>query len=293
MGAFKWKALYWVILSVAFLPLVCSALLVLGTNIFLSLHDYTARTIATGAPFVGIANYSYALTDSRFLNALKVSFLFLVLCVVGETIVGVSLSYVFAKPLPRIISKGKVLIILPLAISPAAASLIWRWFFSTQYGIINFLLALIGIQGPDWTARPTSALFAMVFVDLWQWVSFTFAVLLAAMQGIPAEVYEAASIDGASEWTKFWKITIPFLKRSLFQIVLFRFALLLREVDKPLILTQGGPGMATETISYWIYRCYFWFSQIGRAAAMAVILLVIANIVCETFWTLRGRWQNA
>jgi multiple sugar transport system permease protein len=130
-----------------------------------------------------------------------------------------------------------------------------------------------------WTSSPRLAMFSIIAVDVWQWTPFMFLILLAGLQAIPQEPYEAALIDGSSSWQTFRHVTLPLLKPAILVALLLRTMDLLRVFDQVFILTEGGPGFATETLSLYIYRTAFRFSDFGYAAAMSFVLLLITNII--------------
>jgi len=134
-----------------------------------------------------------------------------------------------------------------------------------------------------WTASPPLALAAVITVDVWQWTPFVFLVLLAGLQAIPQEPYEAARVDGSSSWQTFRHVTLPLLKPAILIVLLLRTMDLLRVFDQIFILTEGGPGFATETVSLYIYRSAFRFSDFGYACAMSFVLLLITNLISTIY----------
>src|SRR5690349_24061863 len=134
-----------------------------------------------------------------------------------------------------------------------------------------------------WTSSAKLAMLSRMAVDVWQWTAFVFLVLLAGLQAIPQEPYEAALIDGSSRWQTFWHVTLPLLKPSILIVLLLRTMDLLRVFDQIFILTEGGPGFATETISLYIYRTAFRFFNFGYAAAMSFVLLALTNIISTVY----------
>ena len=154
-----------------------------------------------------------------------------------------------------------------------------------NFGAINGTLKHIGIntESLTWTASPKLAMLSVIAVDVWQWTPFVFLVLLAGLQAIPQEPYEAALIDGSSRWQTFWHVTLPLLKPSILIVLLLRTMDLLRVFDQIFILTEGGPGFATETISLYIYRTAFRFFDFGYAAAMSFVLLALTNVISAIY----------
>jgi multiple sugar transport system permease protein len=159
---------------------------------------------------------------------------------------------------------------------------------------VNGTLKSLGLrtEALTWTASPKLALASVITVDVWQWTPFVFLVLLAGLQAIPQEPYEAARIDGSSEWQTFRHVTLPLLKPAILIALLLRTMDLLRVFDQIFILTEGGPGFATETISLYIYRAAFRFGNFGYAAAMSFVLLIVTNAISLLYIRLLQRQEG-
>jgi multiple sugar transport system permease protein len=164
-----------------------------------------------------------------------------------------------------------------------------------SFGAINGTLkgAGFGTDALLWTASPGLALLSVIMVDVWQWTPFMFLVLLAGLQAIPQEPYEAALVDGSSRWQTFRHVTLPLLKPAILIALLLRTMDLLRVFDQIFILTEGGPGFATETISLYIYRAAFRFSDFGYAVAMSFVLLLVTNIISLVYIRLLQQQEAA
>jgi multiple sugar transport system permease protein len=164
-----------------------------------------------------------------------------------------------------------------------------------NFGAINGTLKGVGLntEALTWTASPTLAFASVIMVDIWQWTPFMFLILLAGLQAIPEEPYEAALIDGSSAWQTFRHITLPLLKPAILIALLLRTMDLLRVFDQIFILTEGGPGSATETVSLYIYRTAFRFSDFGYAAAMSFVLLILTNVISLLYIRLLQRQEVA
>jgi len=158
---------------------------------------------------------------------------------------------------------------------------VWRLMLNPNFGAVNGTLKSIGLSTDPltWTASPKLAMVSVIMADVWQWTPFMFLILLAGLQAIPQEPYEAALIDGSTAWQTFRHITLPLLKPAILIALLLRTMDLLRVFDQIFILTEGGPGFATETVSLYIYRTAFRFSNFGYAAAMSFVLLLITNVI--------------
>jgi multiple sugar transport system permease protein len=176
-------------------------------------------------------------------------------------------------------------LLVPMMLPAVVVGVVWRLMLNPNFGAINGTLKQIGIntESLTWTASPKLAMLSVIAVDVWQWTPFVFLVLLAGLQAIPQEPYEAALIDGSSRWQTFWHVTLPLLKPSILIVLLLRTMDLLRVFDQIFILTEGGPGFATETISLYIYRTAFRFFDFGYAAAMSFVLLALTNVISAIY----------
>ena len=152
-----------------------------------------------------------------------------------------------------------------------------------QYGVANWILGLLGIKGMLWEAGPRSALFSLVLVDIWEWTPFMFLILLAGLQAIPTDPYEAAKVDGATWLQELRHITFPFLTPAVLIAVLLRLMDTLRIFDQVFVMTGGGPANSTETLSLYVYQTGFRFFDVGYATAMSFILLVVTTVISSIF----------
>ena len=175
----------------------------------------------------------------------------------------------------------RAVLLLPMMLPAVVVGVVWRLMLNSNFGAVNGTLKGIGINADalTWTASPKLAMASVIVADVWQWTPFMFLILLAGLQAIPQEPYEAALIDGASAWQTFRHVTLPLLKPAILIALLLRTMDLLRVFDQIFILTEGGPGFATETVSLYIYRTAFRFSNFGYAAAMSFVLLLITNVI--------------
>jgi multiple sugar transport system permease protein len=176
-------------------------------------------------------------------------------------------------------------LLVPMMLPAVVVGVVWRLLLNPNYGPINSGLRSLGINSDllTWTASPKLAMLSVIVVDCWQWTPFMFLVLLAGLQAIPLEPYEAALIDGSNRWQTFRHITLPLLRPAILIALLLRTMDLLRVFDQIFILTEGGPGFATETLSLYIYRTAFRFFDFGYAAALSFVLLAITNVISMVY----------
>jgi len=238
-----------------------------------SLFDYTL--IAPGFEnFAGVRNYTRALTDGEFLHAARVTMFFVGAVVLIEFAIGFLIALMLNDT-----ERGKniyyLILLCPLLMNPVVVGLIWRMFLHPNLGIVNYLLGTIGIAPVNWLGDAEIAFWTVVMVDIWHQVSFMIVLLLAGLSALPREPYEAARVDGASTLQRFWHITIPLMRPVIVVTLLIRVIFAIKTYDLIYIMTRGGPGIATDLVSYFIYRRAFVSLELGQACAMAGILLIV------------------
>lgn len=239
----------------------------------------------TPAPlaFEGLGNYVRALTeDARFLNAMVNTGVLLF----GGLALQISLGYLIASLLFRM-ERGRTLVLslllIPSIISQVVAGWQGRLIFNATTGPLNALLAMIGINGPSWLATSDTALLTILLTDTWQWTPFMSLIMLAALQGIPQEILEAATLDGAHGWSLFRLIIFPLILPIAAIGILLRSVDIFKTFDLVYILTQGGPGSSSETLTYYTYLQGFKFFSPGYAAALTFVQLIIVVIAAKLF----------
>ncbi len=228
---------------------------------------------------VTAAHYARLFQDRMFSVACGQTALYAALALIVEFLLGLGLA-VLVDSLGRARGFFRSGLLAPMLLPPVVAAVIWRLIYNPQFGVLNGTLRQLGIPTAHltWTSGESSALASVLLVDIWEWTPFLFLLLSAGLQAIPLEPYEAARIDGASGWQVFRDITLPLLKPTIALALLLRSMDLARIFDQIFILTQGGPGFATETVSLYIYRTAFRFFNFGYAAAMSFAVLAVTTI---------------
>ena len=260
-----------VLLSLSIYPLIYS--------ITISLQRETSAGVVWG-----LGNFSRLLSDSFFLSAMAHTLVYAFGALTCEFLIGLGLALLLDQ---QIRGRGlfRASLLIPMMLPSVVVGVIWRLMLNPDFGAVNGVLKQVGLntESLTWTASPRLAMLSVILVDVWQWTPFVFLVLLAGLQAIPQEPYEAALIDGSSRWQTFWHVTLPLLKPSILIVLLLRTMDLLRVFDQIFILTEGGPGLATETISLYIYRTAFRFFDFGYAAAMSFVLLALTNVISAIY----------
>lgn len=240
----------------------------------LSFTDFNLRS-GKGLAFIDIGNYSKLLTDRLFQIALKNTVIVVFVATVLEVIIGFMLATILYNYIRKLKKQIQTLIILPMAMAPVAIALIWKYMFNSTYGVINYIVSFIGVQGIDWLGSNKWALISIIIVDIWQWTPFVFVIILAGFESISLQTIEMGKVDGASQPQLIRFFLFPQLRAFVVVAILLRMIDAFKLFDKVYVLTEGGPGSSTETLSLLGYKLAFQFFEIGLAAAESIILLVI------------------
>lgn len=244
----------------------------------------TDLDLSTGLParFVGLGNYAGLIDDPTFTQSLGTTVILTVVTVPGGMLAGLALALLgnmgFRRKWPV-----RLALLMPWAMPLAFTGLIFAWFFQGQYGLINGVLLLFGVHGPIWFNSVFLSFFAVSLTIIWKSSSFVALVLLAGLQAIPRELYEAASIDGAGRWRQFRAVTLPLLRPAIAVALIFRSISALQTFDIPFTMTKGGPGSSTETLAMYIYQATVDDLALGRGAAIAIVLALI-SLVASVFY---------
>jgi multiple sugar transport system permease protein len=234
----------------------------LGYSVLTSFHQFRL-----GKPplFVGLQNYRSLLQDSNFHSSLATTVIYTIAATGVEFVLGMALALLLKEEF-RFQGFIRSSLIVPMVIAPVVVGIIWRLLYNSDIGLFRFGSVL---------SSTTWALPALILVDIWEWTPFMFLILLAGIQSLPQEPFEAARVDGASPWNVFVHLTLPMLRPVIVVAILIRALDAFTVFDQVFVLTQGGPGTATEVATLMIYKTAFRFSQYGYGAAMALSLLVL------------------
>ena len=254
----------------------------IATLFFDSLHSVDNANPGAGARFVGFANYARAFADERFWHSTLNTVLFIVVTVPGALLVGLGLALLANMPF-RVKWPVRLGLLLPWALPLVFAGLIFRWFFEYQTGIVNDLLARIGVEPLQWLSSPTLAFAAICVAIVWKASSFMALMLLAGLQTIPRSLYEAAEVDGASRWQQFLEITLPMLRPAIFVALIFRTITAIQTFDIPFAMTGGGPGDSTETLAMYTYKTTLDFLDFGYGSALAALMFVLSMVATSGY----------
>ena len=234
------------------------------------------RDTVTTWTFVGLDNFRRVFTDRQVREAVEMTGIFVAVAVTAEILLGLVLAFLFNR---EIYARGvlRAIIMLPIFATPVAVGYLFFTIFYEEGGPL-------GWTGIPFLSNPTWALISIIIVDIWQWTPFCFLVFLAALQGVPDELYEAARIDGASNLDMLLRVLLPLLQPTILIVLLLRLAEALKLFDVPFALTGGGPGIATQSYSFLAFRVGLRYFDLGYASAMAYVLLIVVMIIVTLFF---------
>lgn len=277
----------WLFIGPVILGILAFQLIPIGVSIYASLTQWDGMNAPT---YTGLANYRRLVAeDSFFRETLSNTIYFTAGHIPLTIIAAMALALLCNLNLPGI-ALFRTAYFIPAVSNVVAISVVWFWIYQPQYGVLNTMLGRIGIEGPAWLSSTTWAMPSVILVSVWQGVGYPMVILLAGLQGIPHELYEAARIDGASAWNQFWKITLPLLTPTLFFLFITQFIASFQVFGIIYVMTQGGPANETSVYIYYLYQTAFAFGQMGYASAMAWVLFAIIAMVTFIQWKLQKRW---
>jgi multiple sugar transport system permease protein len=248
----------------------------IGYAVWLSLHEYSVK-VAGLSRWAGFRNYSTALQDSAFWDAVRTTFIFTGASVVLETVLGLAMAMAMASAF-RGQGALRTVVLVPWAILTVVTAILWQTMFEPQLGFVNSLLGAVGLPNDTvWLGESPEALIVMIIADTWKTAPFMALLLLAGLQVIPSEIYEAAKVDGATAWQRFTRITLPLLKPALLVALIFRTLDALRIFDLPFVLTKGAHN--TTTLSLISYETFSTNRILGLGSALAILTFIIVMIV--------------
>lgn len=264
--------------------LVLGLIIPLYNAVELSFYNWSMGTPWETKEFIGLASYWRMLADEAVHQSLWVTLRYTFWVLVTEMILGIALALLLEKPI-RGAAVFRTIFILPLMVSPVAVGLIWRYLYDARIGLINYFLESIGQALPFlqslgftrqlWLADPDVALTSIIITDIWQWTPFIFIIILAGLQSLPADITEAAVIDGANWFQIIFYVKLPMIRTIIMVTLLLRIIDVFRALEVIYTMTFGGPGLSTEVLSLHIYKTAFTAQQLGYASTIALLLMGI------------------
>ena len=267
--------------------LTCVLAYPIGFAGYLSLHEVSIRQLRSGAfPFVGLANFARLFQDEVFWLSLRHTLVFVAATVTLEVVIGLAVALTISDERVWISRVTRVLILIPWAVPPVVNGLLWSFIANAQYGYLNRALHKLGLitDYVNWLGEPRLAMAVVIAAYVWRTTPFNILLYHAALQGIPAEVYEAAAVDGASPWQSLWRLTLPLLRPIVAVTLILRTTFSFTVFDEILAITQGGPGNDTWVAAWYTYRTTFQPPfDIGLGAASAWVLAVLIGLAALAY----------
>jgi multiple sugar transport system permease protein len=260
----------------------------LGPMIASLVISFTEWDLISAPRWVGLENVTIMMDDALVMQAIKVTTVYAITSVPLHIIVGLLLALLLNADI-----KGlrfyRTAFYMPSVLSGVAVALLWRWLFSTEFGLINSILANFGIRGPSWLGDPQWALPSLVIMSVWG-VGSGAIIYLAGLQGIPTDLYEAAQVDGATGWGRFWYVTLPLMTPVLFFQLVTGLIAALQVFTQAFIMTEGGPNNATLFLLLYLYRNAFEYFRMGYASALAWLLFIYILVLTLISFRLSDLW---
>jgi multiple sugar transport system permease protein len=254
-------------------------------TIYMSLHDWQ---VGKPESFIGLDNYVALFGDTRFLEAILRTLYYTVLAVALPVVFGTLAALIFHQ---RFALRGflRGVFIMPMMATPVAVALVWTMMYHPQLGVLNYLLSLVGIPPQAWVYDQATVIPSLVVVEVWHWTPLVMLIVLGGLAALPTEPYDSARIDGASSWQMFRYITFPLVLPFIVVAMIIRTIDALKAFDTIFVITQGGPGTASETINIYLYLQAFAFYKIGYASAVVVVFFVLIVLLSLVLLHVRQR----
>ncbi len=258
-------------------------------TLFMSVHDFH---VGGDRSFAGLANYTRMLTDERFGMAVVRTLYFTALSVLLPLVLGVAAAVCFHRNFP---GRGlfRTLFIMPMMATPVAIALVWTMMFHPQLGVLNYILTSMGLPPSAWVYAPGTVIPTLVMVETWQWTPLVMLIVLGGLASLPTDPYEAAVLDGASGWQVFRHVTLPLVWPFIVVAAVIRGIDAIKAFDTIFVISNGGPGTASETLNILLYLQAFSFYDIGYASAVVVVFFLLTLLITLLMLYVRQKDQLA
>jgi multiple sugar transport system permease protein len=281
-----WRAITLGPTTAVFLALTA---LPIASLLAMSFHDVRWAQGVSRWTYVGSKNFLALPQDYLFRAGIANTVLFAASAVLVQMVLGFFLALASSK-----VSRGRVvyraIFILPILVPGIVIGAVWKLMYNYDFGVINQLTGLLGMAPYDWLGQKATALLSVIVVDCWHWTPFCFLLLLAGLESQPQDIYEAAKVDGASPWGELAYITFPLMLPTIIVTLIFRLIAAFKVFDEVFLLTGGGPGTATEVISFTIYRRFFTEDRVGHGSAMSIVTLFLIALLIVLALAAARRW---
>jgi multiple sugar transport system permease protein len=252
-------------------------------TLYMSVHEWRV-----GSPtiWVGLDNYARLFTDSRFGWSIIRTLYFTVLAVVFPMVIGIAAAVCFSRDF-RFRGVARTIFIMPMMATPVAVALVWTMMFHPQLGVLNYLLTSVGLPPGTWSYDANTVIPTLVLVETWQWTPLVMLIVLGGLASLPMDPYEAAKLDGASSWQMFRHISLPMVWPHIVVALVIRTIDALKAFDTIFVISNGGPGTASETLNILLYLEAFSYYDMGYASAIVVVFFVLILMISLVLFTLR------
>lgn len=251
--------------------------------------SFTHYEIGAAPKFIGAANYSELLHSDLFWHVLRNTCYYVILYVPASILASLGLALLIEKRI-RGLAFFRAIYFLPVVTSIVAAAIIWSWVYNSDVGLLNYLLSLLGINGPKWLQDPHWALPAIALMSIWKNAGYNMMIFLAGLASIPKDYHEAARLDGSSAFSRFRHITLPLLSPVTFFVLVVTTIGAFQVFEQTFVMTNGGPGISTLTLSYYIWQTAFKFFNLGGASALGYSFFLLVLAVTALQFLARRRW---
>jgi multiple sugar transport system permease protein len=245
-----------------------------------------------GFAAAGFDHYRALGGDELFRAGIRNTSIFAIFAVAGQMLLGFALALLTSRA-----TRGRVIyrtiFILPILIPGIVIGAIWKLLYQPDFGLINQIFGLVNLGPFDWLKSPSTALMSVIIVDIWHWTPFCFLLFLAGLESLPQDVYEAAEIDGATAWQELIHVTLPLMLPTILVTLAFRIVVAFKVFDEVYLLTSGGPGTATEVVSFTIYQRFFTEDRVGYGSAMSVAVIFLVSLLLVLALSARKRLGSA
>jgi multiple sugar transport system permease protein len=281
----NYARIYWPFVVPA--GLVVAAVIVLPWVFTLIMSVYEWK-IGSNPNFVGLDNYTRLFIDERFQWAVLRTLYFTALAVIFPMILGIAAAVTFHRNFP-FRGLARTIFILPMMATPVAVALVWTMMFHPQLGVLNYLLTSVGLPPSAWSYDAVSVIPTLVLVETWQWTPLVMLIVLGGLASLPQDPYEAAKLDGASSWDMFRHITLPLVWPHIIVALVIRTIDALKTFDTIFVISNGGPGTASETLNIFLYQTAFAYYDMGYASAVTVVFFALIMLISLVLFSARQR----
>jgi multiple sugar transport system permease protein len=276
---------YWAFVLPAGLVVAAVILLPWIFTLVMSVYEWK---VGSSPNFVGLDNYTRLFADDRFQWAVLRTFYFTAMAVFFPMVLGVAAAVTFQRTFP-FRGVARTIFILPMMATPVAVGLVWTMMFHPQLGVLNYLLTSVGLPPSSWSYDAVSVIPTLVLVETWQWTPLVMLIVLGGLASLPQDPYEAARLDGASNWQMFWHISLPLVWPHIIVALVIRTIDALKAFDTIFVISNGGPGTASETLNIFLYQTAFAYYDMGYASAITVVFFALIMLVSLVLFSARQR----